>query len=181
MSTELLLSALSVLVAVLALGATTTLLVRQNKQMEHERNAVAILEAISRLTDPLVIEAFDRLEGVDTRYETDEAILARFDDSGDDRALLLVAQYFATVATLARREVLDATLVVDAVGHMLRVRWDTIRLFILRLRRVRDEDSIFENFEWIAMYSLVWNKSARSGAGQNYDPRQFDGVDFKVY
>jgi hypothetical protein len=181
MSAELLFSALSVLIAAAALGVTTILLVRQNKQMEHERNAAAILEAINRLTDPAVIEAFERLEGVNERYETDDAVLQRFDDSPDDRSLLLVAQYFETVACLARREVLDATLVVDAVGHMLRARWETIRSFVERLRRVRAERTIFENFEWIAMYSLVWNKAARSRGSSNYDPAQFAGVDFKVY
>jgi hypothetical protein len=180
MSEEQLLAVLSVLISALALGATTVLLVRQNKQMEHERNAAAILEAINRLTDPAVIDAFNRLEGVETRYETDEAILERFDDSEDDRALLLVAQYFETVAFLGRRGVLDATLIVDAVGHMLRARWDTIRSFIERLRGVRHDDTIFESFEWIAMYSLLWKKLPRPTRDPNYNPSQFAGVDFKV-
>ncbi len=180
MSEEQLLAALSVLISALALGVTTVLLVRQNRQMEHERNAAAILEAINRLTDPAVIDAFNRLEGVETRYATDESILERFDDSDDDRALLLVAQYFETVACLARRGVLDATLIVDAVGHMLRARWDTIRPFIEHLRRVRRDDTIFESFEWIAMYSLLWKKIPRPARDPNYNPRQFAGVDFKV-
>jgi hypothetical protein len=180
MSAEQLFSGASVLIAALALAVTTVLLIRQNQQMEHERNAAALLEAINRLTDPLVIAAFDRLEGLHERYDTDEAILARFDDSPDDRALLLVAQYFETVACLARRGVLDATLLVDAVGLMLRVRWDVIRPFVLTLRRLRNEPTIFENFEWIAMYSLIWRKLPRSARDPNYDPAQFAGVEFKV-
>ncbi len=55
MSAEQLLSGASVLIAAVALAASTVLLVRQNKQMEHERNAAAILEAINRLTDPLSV------------------------------------------------------------------------------------------------------------------------------
>jgi Domain of unknown function (DUF4760) len=180
MTAEQVLSGVSVLIAAIALGVTTVLLVRQNKQMEHERNAAAILEAINRLTDPAVIEAFNRLEGVENRYETDESILERFDDSDDDRALLLVAQYFETVACLARRGVLDASLIVDAVGHMLRARWDTIRPFIEHLRRVRSDRTIFESFEWIAMYSLLWKQIPRSTRDPNYNPRQFAGVEFKV-
>lgn len=181
MSAEQLFSGASVVIAALALGITSILLVRQNKQLEHERNALALLEAISRLTDPIVIAAFDGLQGVEARYESDEAVLARFDDSPDDRALLLVAQYFETVATLARRQVLDASLLADSVGHMLRVRWDTIRPFVLRLRRIRGTDTVFENFEWIAMYSLLWTKTPRSSRDPNYDPRQFDGIEFKVW
>jgi len=43
MTAEQVLSGVSVLIAAIALGVTTVLLVRQNKQMEHERNAAAIL------------------------------------------------------------------------------------------------------------------------------------------
>jgi hypothetical protein len=63
---------------------------------------------------------------------------------------------------------------------MLRARWDTIRAFIDHLWRVRNDDTIFESFEWIAMYSLVWKKRPRSHRDPNYSPRQFAGVDFKV-
>ncbi|MBV9648335.1 MAG: DUF4760 domain-containing protein [Candidatus Eremiobacteraeota bacterium] len=178
--TDQILSAASVIVAALAMVVTATLLIRQNKQLEHERNALAILEAISRLTDPVAIAAFESLEGVEKRYDTDEAVLTRFEDSPDDRALLLVAQYFETVACLARRRVLDATLLVDAVGLMLRTRWNTIRPFVMRLRRVRRNEYIFENFEWIAMFSVWWKDIPRPKGDRNYASDQFAGVAFKI-
>ena len=177
---EQILSAVSVLIAALALGVSTILLARQNRHLEHERNAMAILEAISRLTDPVAIEAFDTLKGVEERYSTREAILERFDDSPEDKAMLLVTQYFETVATLARRRVLDASLVVDCVGHMIRVRWDTIREFVMLLRSVRGNDYIFENFEWLATYSAWWRSTPRPPGEKNYDPQQFAGVEFKI-
>jgi hypothetical protein len=173
-------SAASVIIAAVALVVTATLLVRQNKHLEHERNALAILEAISRLTDPAAISAFESLEGVEERYDTDEAVRTRFEGSSDDRALLLVAQYFETVACLARRRVLDASLLVDAVGLMLRTRWDTIRRFVMRLRRIRNNEFIFENFELIAMYSVWWKEIPRPARDRNYDPKQFAGWAFKV-
>ncbi len=163
-----------------ALGLSTILLARQNKQLEHERNALAILEAINRLTDAAAMAAFEGLQGVQGRYPTNDAILERFDNSDDDRALLLVAQYFETVATLARRRVLDASLLVDAVGYMIRVRWETIREFIFRLRRVRDNEYIFENFEWLAMYSAWWRQILRPPGDPNYDEKQFRDIEFKV-
>jgi len=175
-----LLGAASVIVSMIALGLSTALLTRQNKQLEHERNALAILEAINRLTDAAAMAAFEGLQGVNGRYPTDRDIAERFDDSDDDRALLLVAQYFETVATLARRRVLDASLLVDAVGYMIRVRWDTIRQFILRLRRVRRNQYIFENFEWIAMYSAWWRGLPRPPGDRNYDESQFANLEFKV-
>jgi hypothetical protein len=178
--TEQWLSAASVIVAALAMLVTATLLIRQNKQLEHERNALAILEAINRLTDPVAIAAFESLEGIEKRYDSDEAVLMSFEDSPDDRALLLVAQYFETVACLARRRVLDATLLVDAVGLMLRTRWNTIRPFVGRLRRVRKNDYIFENFEWIAMFSVWWKDVPRPPGDRNYADDQFAGVTFKV-
>jgi len=177
---EQLFSLASVLVAAIALVVSTVMLARQNRHLEHERNAMAILEAISRLTDANAIEAFESLHGVENRFPNESAILAHFDDSADDRALLLVAQYFETVATLARRRVLDASLLVDAVGYMIRVRWSTINVFIERLRRVRGNPFIFENFEWLAMYATWWRDTPRPPGDPNYDDRQFAGIEFKV-
>jgi len=173
-------AAASVVVSMLALGVSAILLGRQNKHLEHERNALAILEAINRLTDATAMAAFEGLEGVHQRYPTDQDILTRYDDSDDDRALLLVAQYFETVATLARRRVLDASLLVDAIGYMIRVRWGTIREFVYHLRKVRGNDFIFENFEWLAMYSAWWREIPRPGNDPNFDRDQFAGIEFKL-
>ena len=176
MSADQVLAAASIGIAIVAMASSSILLVRQNQQLEHERNAMAILDAISRLTDPAAMVAFESLEGIDARYPDDEAILTRFDDSEDDRNLLLVAQYFETVACLARRKVLDASLIADAVGFMLRTRWETIRPFVLRLRRLRGNETIFEHFEWIARYSAWWRTSAPPLKNPNYDPGQFAGL-----
>lgn len=180
MNVELLVSAASVVVAAAAMSVTSYLLIRQNKHLEQERNALAILEAINRLTDASAMAAFEGLEGVHQRYPTDEDILSRYDDSDDDRALLLVAQYFETIATLARRNVLDPSLLVDAIGYMIRVRWGTIREFIYHLRRVRGNDYIFENFEWLAMYSAWWRQLPRPPGEPNYDEKQFAGITFEI-
>jgi hypothetical protein len=170
----------SVIVSMLSLGLSTLLLTRQNKQLEHERNALAILDAIGQLTDPAIIDAFAQLEGIGERYKTVDDVASRFDGSADDRALLLVAQYVETVACLARRRVLDASLLVDAVGFMLRSRWSTVLPFVRLLRRLRENEYIFENFEWLAMYSVWWKETPRPERDPNYDERQFAGVTFKV-
>ena len=180
MTLELTLSALSVFIAALALAFTTVLLVRQNKHLEHERNASALLEALSQLTDPAIVHAFEELEGIDRRYPDDETVRRSFDDSPDDRALLLVAQYVETVACLARRGVLDPSLLADAIGFSLRGYWETIRAFVERLRRVRGYPLILENFEWLAMYSVAYRQGPRP-SGPNYDPNQFAGLDFKPW
>ncbi len=93
---------------------------------------------------------------------------------------MLVAQYVETVACLTRRRVLDASLLVDAVGFMLRSRWETIRPFVERLRRVRGNPFLFENFEWLVMYSTWWKDMPRPANDPNYDPRQFGDIEFKV-
>ncbi|MBV8148789.1 MAG: DUF4760 domain-containing protein [Candidatus Eremiobacteraeota bacterium] len=175
-----LLAAASVIVSMCALGFTTFLLARQNKQLEHERNALAILDAIARLTDPSIVTAFTHLEGISSRYPTDDDIRKRFFGSEDDRSMVLVAQYVETVACLARRRVLDVSLLVDAVGFMLRSRWNTVRPFVERLRRVRDNQYLFENFEWLAMYSTWWKDVPRSPRDPNYDEKQFAGIEFRV-
>ena len=94
--------------------------------------------------------------------------------------MLLVAQYVETVACLARRNVLEPSLRVDAVGFMLRRRWNTILPFVKRLRSVRGNEFLFENFEWLAMYSMWWKDTPRPSSEANYDPKQFSGIDFKV-
>jgi hypothetical protein len=179
-SSEQVLAASSVVVSLIALGLSTVLLTRQNKQLEHERNALAILDAIGRITDPAIGSAFSQLEGIDHRYPGDESIRRDYAGSPDENALLLVAQYVETIACLARRRVLDASLLVDAVGYMLRTRWNAIRPFVARLRRVRGNEYLFENFEWIAMYSAWWKDTPRPPNDQNYDPKQFGEVEFKV-
>jgi hypothetical protein len=173
-------AAASVVVSLLALGLSSVLLTRQNKQLEHERNAMAILDAIGRLTDPTIGSAFAQLEGIGARFPDDEAVSGDYPGSLDEQALLLVAQYVETVACLARRRVLDASLLVDAVGFMLRSRWNTILPFVERLRRVRANEYLFENFEWLAMYSAWWRETPRPPGDRNYDPRQFGGTAFKV-
>jgi hypothetical protein len=174
------LAAASIVVSLIALGLSTALLTRQNKQLEHERNALAILDAIARLTDPAIVAAFAQLEGLGERYPDDDAVRRSFIGSPDDHALVLVAQYVETVACLARRRVLDASLLVDAVGFMLRSRWNTILPFVRRWRRVRNNEYLFENFEWLALYSTWWKDTPRPPSDVNYDPKQFDGIEFKV-
>lgn len=180
MNADQLLAGSSVLVSLIALGFSSYLLTRQNKQLEHERNAVAILEAIGRLTDPAIVSAFAQLEGIAQRYPDDETLRREFEGSSDDQALVLVAQYVETIACLARRRVLDASLLVDAVGFMLRSRWNTILPFVERLRRVRGNEYLFENFEWLAMYSTWWKDTPRPPGDANYDPKQFGETIFKV-
>lgn len=180
MTPELVSSAASVGVAVLALVFTTFMLARQVRQMEHERNALAILEAIERLTDPRVVETFERLHTVNERYPKDRDVLDRYRGSADERDFLVVMQFVETVACLARRRVLDPSLIVDAVGLVLRYRWNSIREFIDRRRKIENNEYILENFEWLAMYSAWWKDTPRPKRDPNYDPRQFAGVLFKV-
>jgi hypothetical protein len=180
MSAEQLFSAASVAISLCALAFSTFFLARQNRHLEHERNAVAILEAIGQLTDPVIVKAFSQLENIGDRYPDDDAVRGKFEDSADDEALTIVAQYVETVSCLARRGVLDASLIVDAVGFMLRFRWNTILPFVQRLRRVRNNDYLFENFEWLATYSVWWKETPRPRGDRNYDPKQFDGIAFKL-
>lgn len=180
MNPEIISSVASTGVAVLALVFTTFLLSRQVRQMEHERNALAILEAIERLTDPRVIEIFDRLKDVNERYPNDSDILERYHGSRDERDFLVVAQFVETVACLSRRRVLDPSLLVDAMGLALRQRWDNIREFVARRRRLERNEYILENFEWLAMYSAWWKDTPRPKRDRNYHETQFAGVTFRV-
>ena len=179
MSAEQVFAATSIAVSLLALGLSTLLLARQNQQLEQGRNALAIIDAIGRITDPVIVHAFAELEGISRRFPDDDSIRASFDGSPDDHALMLVAQYVETVACLARRRVIDASLLVDAVGFMLRSRWNAILPFVTHLRRVRDNQYLFENFEWLALYSTWWKDEPRPPGDKNYDPKQFANVEFK--
>lgn len=171
---------LSVGIAFLALVFTTVLLARQARQMEHERNATAILEAIERITDPRVLLIFERLSDINQRYPTDDDVREKYPHSQDERDFIAVASFVETVACLARRRVIDPSLIVDAVGLILRKRWAEVREFTLRRRRIENNDYIFENFEWLAMYSAWWKDTPRPRFDRNYYPDQFAGVTFRV-
>ncbi len=171
-ATDVALPIASTAVAFATVIFTTLMMARQTRQIEHERNALALIEAIDRLSSPEVVTAFAALRGVDDRYPTDADVRDQFPGSADERSLFVVGQFIETVACLARREVLDPSLIVDAVGLLLRTRWETIRPFIERQRRISDNPYIYENFEWIASYSNWWKDVPRPKQ-PNYDPKQF--------
>ncbi|GEM_PF-967796 len=152
---------------------TTLMLSRQVRQMEHERNALAILQAIERLTEPPIVHVFTELRGVEQRFPSEDAIRKGYEGSADQESLTMVGQYVETIAALARRQVLDPSLIVDAVGLMLRSRWAQIRDFVYRLRSVYGNPYMFENFEWLARYSAWWKELPRPARAQNYAEAQF--------
>lgn len=162
----------SLLVAFATVIVTAVLMHRQALEMAHERNALALLEAIDRLTSPELVAAFDELSDVGDRYASDDDFSERYPRSADARANFVVGQFMETVACLARREVLDASLLVDAVGHMIRTRWKSLEPFIMRRRRLENNDYIYENFEWLAKYSAWWKDIPRPNH-PNYSPTQF--------
>jgi len=163
----------SLLVAFATVVVTAVLMHRQAREMAHERNALALLEAIDRLTSPELVAAFDELSTVNERYANDEDFIARYRGSADSRANFVVGQMIETISCLARRAVLDASLIVDAVGHMIRTRWKALEPFITRRRRVENNEYIYENFEWLARYSEWWKDIPRP-KHPNYSPDQFE-------
>jgi hypothetical protein len=163
----------SVLVALLTIVVTATLMHRQAREMAHERNAIAILEAIDKLTSAELVRAFDDLADANDRYPTDTDFKANYPGSADATANFVVGQLMETVACLARREVLDVTLIVDAVGYMIRGRWRSLEPFIMRRRRLEKNAYIYENFEWLAKYSEWWKDEPRP-KHPNYSPTQFE-------
>ena len=163
----------SLFIAFVTVVFTTLMLSRQVRQMEHERNALAILQSIDRLSSAPIVHVFTRLRGVELRYPDFDTIRQRFAGSEDEEDLAMVGQYVETIAALARREVLDASLIVDAVGLMLRTRWATIREFVYHLRRFNDNPYMFENFEWLARYSAWWKDTPRPPRALNYQENQF--------
>src|SRR5579863_6487962 len=110
----------STIIAFATVLFTTIMMARQTKEIAHERNALALIEAIGGFSSPNVVQAFEDLRGVEKRYPTEADFRARFFGSDDERSLFVVGQFVETIACLARREVLDVTLIVDAVGLLLR-------------------------------------------------------------
>ncbi|HEX8805667.1 MAG TPA: hypothetical protein VF741_01915 [Candidatus Aquilonibacter sp.] len=176
MSLELAVSVISTTVAIFALIFTTLLLARQVRQMEHERNAMAIMTAIERLSEPDIVSVFRRLRDVDARYPSDADIADRYRDSQDDHDFLSVGAYVETLACLARRDVLDPSLLVDAIGYSIRTRWASIKTFVNRRRTYENNPYILENFEWLACYSDWWKDVPRPKGAKNYKADQFPGV-----
>jgi hypothetical protein len=164
----------SLIAAFATILVTAFLMARQVKAMEHERHALALLDAIDRISSNEVIEAFSHLESINDRYPTDEDIHTRFRGSADERALLAVGQYIETVSTLARRGVLSPSLIVDSVGMLIRRRWKSIEPFMKRVRVVDNNPYMLENFEWLAKYSDWWKDIPRPRNDPNYWPDQFE-------
>lgn len=162
----------SLIVAFATVIVTAVLMQRQAREMAHERNALALLDAIDRLTSPELLAAFDLLESANERYPSDDDLANRYPGSPDSKANIVVGQMMETVACLARREVLDASLIVDAVGYMIRSRWKSLEPFVARRRRMENNEFLYENFEWLAKYSAWWKDTPRPNL-PNYSPTQF--------
>jgi hypothetical protein len=171
-SFETIVPIVSIVIAFVTVVVTASLMARQAREMAHERNAVAILESIDRLTRPELVQAFEQLANANERYPTDNDFFANYPGSADDRANYVVGQLMETVACLARREVLDPSLLVDAVGYMIRHRWAELAPFVVRRRRLENNEWIYENFEWLAKYSTWWKDIPRPNR-PNYSPDQF--------
>ena len=122
-----------------------------------------------------MLRTFDELQGVEARFPTNDDILKRYPGSADQRAIAVVAQYFEAVACLARREVIDPSLVVDAAGLFIRRNWEQIKPFVMRRRLAENNEYILENFEWLAKYSAWWKDQPRE-KHPNYDPEQFQNA-----
>ncbi len=176
MNIEIMLSSASVIVAVVALVLTSALLSRQVRQMEHERNALAVMQAIERLTSDEVVDTFQRLRGIDERYPTHRLLLEQFSGSRDEHDIYIAAALMETIAALTRRGVLDPSLIVDSYGFGIRMHWLTIRDFTLRYRKALNNPDVFNNLEWLATYSAWWKDIPRPANEANYNPRQFEGV-----
>lgn len=170
---DTLVSGLSALIALMAMIVTAVLLRRQVQQMEKESNALAIIEAVNRLASHEMTRVFTQLRGIENRYPDDQAITERFFGSDDEHALMGVSQYVETIACLARRGVIDPSLIVDAVGFTVRSRWRALEPFIDRWRVYNKNEYLFENFEWLARYSNWWKDEPRPPGDRNYDPEQF--------
>src|ERR1700687_1502873 len=93
----------SLVIAFVTVVFTTYMLSRQVRQMEHERNALAILEAIDRLSSTEEVHVVAQLRGVERRYPTEKDIAERFLGSDDEHAFMMVGQFVETIACLARR------------------------------------------------------------------------------
>lgn len=164
----------SLAIAFATVLVTAWLMTRQVRAMEHERNAMALLEAIDRISSQEIIQIFKQLDGINGRYPTDDDLRTNYPGSDDEHALLAIGQYIETVATLARRGVLSASLIVDSVGYLVRKRWNAIAPFVARERIVYDNPYLFENFEWLARYSEWWKDEPRPPRDPNYWPDQFE-------
>ena len=169
---DLIIPIASLAIAFGTLVFTTLMLRHQSRQMEHERNALALLEAIDRLSSSHMVTVFNQLRGIEKRYPTDADITKKFFGSDDERAIQEVGQFVETIATLARREVLDVTLLCDAAGWTLRNRWAIVEPFTQHWRKYNNNEFLFENFEWLAKYSAWWKDLPRPNV-PNYDPNQF--------
>lgn len=164
----------SLAVAFATVLVTALLMWRQVRAMEHERDALALLEAIDRLSSPHLVAAFETLRDAEKRYPTAQIFAERFPKSDDERAAYGITQYMETVATLARRGVLSASLLADAMGLLIRTRWQQMEPFTRLRRQYQDNPYIFENFEWLARYSDWWKDVPRPPGDPNYWPDQFE-------
>ena len=114
--------AASLIIAVATVVFTTLMLSRQVRQMEHERNALAIIEAIDRLSSPHMVQTFAQLRGVlEQLSESDRLILTfryALDYTTEEIADILDINSTAVHMRLSRaRQRLAERLEAEGVGY----------------------------------------------------------------
>ena len=79
-------------------------------------------------------------------------------------AIVRVANFYEVMGALVKNGLADKSLVLDIFSNQVLINWGLLSPVIALIRKAREDDSIWENFEYLAVLSQDWETAHPKGA-----------------
>ena len=165
MSLELVNAIASIVTAVVISATAVAAIVQlRHMRMNNQINALLTVQAefdaeAYRAADTLVRKEFPEIfedEGFCDyviAFLRDQPVIDNAHYSEPRHAARLVANTYENLGTLVKRNILERDLFLDVYSYVIAIAWHDLEGYVALIRSIRGEQSIFENFEYIAMLS----------------------------
>ena len=144
------------------------------KQLEHLRRATQLDGTLAVFDQLFSSGFFESYNFVITEFEErmkDEAFRAEALSSAPDTNVHKereILRQMERLASLIKNDLLDGTVILDAIADMVRETWYKLEPLVIEQRRVFGSDLIWENYEFLMMRSVAYMKmkqAERDAAG----------------
>ena len=82
---------------------------------------------------------------------------------GEYQAIDTVANFFESMGTFVKNKIIDADLACDLWSYVVMRNWNALLPIITYVRKDLDAQSLWENFEYLALISTIWLRRYPNG------------------
>ncbi|HZZ66061.1 MAG TPA: DUF4760 domain-containing protein [Candidatus Baltobacteraceae bacterium] len=82
---------------------------------------------------------------------------------GEYQAIDTVANFFESMGTFVKNKIIDADLACDLWSYVVMRNWNALLPIITYVRKDLNAESVWENFEYLALISTIWMQRHPNG------------------